>query len=113
MRVTHYRYIIVILVSAFAAAAGGRLPPSVAHDDKPQRAASPHVHPAVPASYAAMTAPQDIWTNPAVLARGQAIHAAKCAICHGREGDGDGPAVAGQAVKPASLRDRAMVAEMT
>ena len=113
MSVTHRRRVVIILLSALVGMGGVRLAPGIAHDEKAQRAASPHEHPAVPAAYAAVTASPDIWTNPAVLARGQAIHTTQCAVCHGREGEGDGPAVASQAVKPASLRDRAMVAEMT
>jgi hypothetical protein len=48
-----------------------------------------------------------------MIARGQSIHAARCAVCHGAQGAGDGAAAAGLPLKPASFKDRAMVAEMT
>ena len=84
------------------------------HDHKStQGAVSEHIHAAVPAEYAKQVAPSHIWTDASVIARGAAIHAAKCAVCHGSEGGGDGPAVAGLIMKPVSFRDKAMVAEMT
>jgi mono/diheme cytochrome c family protein len=90
--------------------------PSRAHDEHSSQrpvATRPHVHAPVPGEYANASTPADIWTSPAVLARGKAIYEAKCAVCHGRDGAGDGPAAAGLAMKPASFRDKAMVAEMT
>jgi mono/diheme cytochrome c family protein len=72
-----------------------------------------HIHAPVPLGYAAQIAPPEIWTDRAILARGQAIYETKCAVCHGRQGGGDGPAAGGLIMKPASFRDKAMVAEMT
>ncbi len=90
---------------------------TAAHDPKEKRphveATQAHVHAAVPAEYASMKAPSTIWTDPVVLTRGRGIYAAKCAACHGDQGAGDGPAAAGLPLKPPSLRDTAMVAEMT
>lgn len=71
-----------------------------------------HAHPEVPAEYRTAHVPASAWTDPEVLARGQEIYAARCAVCHGASGDGRGPAAAGLALKPADFRDSAMVAEM-
>ena len=38
---------------------------------------------------------------------------AKCAVCHGKEGAGDGPDATWLGPKTGSFRDRAMVAEMS
>jgi mono/diheme cytochrome c family protein len=113
MSVTHHRRIGVVSVASILAALGVVWSAAVAHEEHPPRAVSPHVHPPVPAPYTTLTLPAHLWTDPSQLARGQAIYAAKCAVCHGLDGAGDGPAVAGQAVKPASFRDTAMAAEMT
>jgi mono/diheme cytochrome c family protein len=72
-----------------------------------------HVHAAVPAEYARQSAADGLWTDRAVLERGRTIYHAQCAICHGPRGAGDGPAAAGLQLKPPSLQDAAMVAEMT
>jgi mono/diheme cytochrome c family protein len=72
-----------------------------------------HLHASVPAEYAKQAPSDGIWTDKAVIAKGAAIHAAKCAVCHGNEGAGDGLAVTGLILKPASFRDKAMVAEMS
>src|SRR5262245_60228995 len=82
-------------------AASPATPP--AHDPKqhPQDgkhghgSAPEHIHAPVPAEYAKQMPSDAIWTDKAVIAKGAAIHAAKCAVCHGNEGAGDGPAVAG------------------
>src|SRR5258708_4078253 len=82
-------------------------------DHKHDRGTGPgHIHASVPPDYATQ-APAHIWTDRAVLARGEAIHDTRCAVCHGRQGGGDGPAAAGLIMKPVSFRDTAMVAEMT
>jgi mono/diheme cytochrome c family protein len=112
MHFTRYRKAVIILVSVLAAAVV--VPAARAADgDRPHPAPGAHVHTPLPPSYATNSAPPDIWTDPAVLARGQAIYAEKCAVCHGRDGAGDGPAAAGLPMKPGSFRDKAMVAEMT
>ncbi|MBI4381108.1 MAG: cytochrome c [candidate division NC10 bacterium] len=75
--------------------------------------AGAHMHPPVPAEYAKITVPPNIWTDADAIARGRSIHAARCAVCHGAQGAGDGPAAASLPAKPASFQDRAMAAEMT
>jgi mono/diheme cytochrome c family protein len=87
------------------------------HADKDHKhapgAGPEHIHAPVPANYSKETPLPGIWTDSPVIARGATIHATKCAVCHGNEGAGDGPAVAGLIMKPASFRDKAMVAEMS
>ncbi|HEY7518498.1 MAG TPA: copper-binding protein [Methylomirabilota bacterium] len=47
-----------------------------------------------------------------MIARGQEIFAAKCALCHGAKGDGKGPGASNLPLKPADFTDGKMVAEM-
>lgn len=72
-----------------------------------------HLHAAVPPEYAALGPAPSIWTDPEVLRRGGVIHAARCAVCHGSRGEGDGPDNSWAGAPMGSFRDRAMVAEMT
>lgn len=71
-----------------------------------------HEHPPVPAPYAGEHPPAEIWTDPQMVARGEEIYGAKCAACHGANGNGRGSASAGLALKPADLTDSRMVAQM-
>jgi len=68
-----------------------------------------HIHAPVPADYTSAHVPSAAWTNERLIARGREIYAANCAVCHGEQGGGDGPAGAGLPVKPPSFRDTAMV----
>src|SRR5262245_23706364 len=72
-----------------------------------------HLQATVPPEYARQSPAVDLWTDRAVLERGRTIYDAQCAICHGPRGAGDGPAAASLTLKPPSLQDAAMVAEMT
>src|SRR5262249_57873735 len=72
-----------------------------------------HVHAVVPLEYAKQSPADALWTDRAALERGRAIYETQCAICHGPRGAGDGPAAAGLTLKPPSLQDAPMVAEMT
>ena len=71
-----------------------------------------HEHADVPAAYANAHLPDRVWTDPAIIAKGKDIYAAKCAVCHGERGDGKGPAAASLVVKPGDFTDKQMVAEM-
>lgn len=71
-----------------------------------------HEHPPVPAEYADSRIPSGVWTDPKMLDRGHKIFTAKCALCHGANGDGKGPGAANLPLKPADLTDARMVAEM-
>src|SRR5262249_56157684 len=71
------------------------------------------VHGRGAAEYGEEAGAGDLWTDQAVLDRGRTIYETQCAICHGPRGAGDGPAAASLELKPPSLQDAAMVAEMT
>jgi mono/diheme cytochrome c family protein len=55
----------------------------------------------IPAPYDAMTNP--LKPTQATLDRGAAVYAQNCAMCHGKQGLGDGPAAAGLSPAPADL----------
>ncbi len=71
-----------------------------------------HAHVPAPLDYADAHVPLEVWTDPAMIARGRELYAARCAVCHGDSGDGKGPAGAALPLKPPDFRDRAGVAEM-
>src|SRR5207245_6702472 len=73
---------------------------------------SAHVHATAPPEYAKQSAAIGLWTDRAALERGRTIFETQCAICHGPRGAADGPAAASLELKPPSLQDAAMVAEM-
>jgi len=58
---------------------------------------------AVPRS--ATTTPNPYASDPASAQRGQAIYQQNCAACHGLNGDGNGPAIAGLRIKPPTFRN--------
>jgi mono/diheme cytochrome c family protein len=64
------------------------------------RADPKHLHAPVPADYSKEAPPDQIWTDKPLIARGAAIYATKCAVGHGNDGGGDGPAVVGLIMKP-------------
>lgn len=72
-----------------------------------------HTHAPVPPEYRDVKEPKGVWTNQAMISRGRAIYQEKCAVCHGADGSGNGPAGASLVPKPPSLRDRAMMAQMS
>lgn len=71
-----------------------------------------HAHVPAPLDYADAHVPLEVWTDPAMIARGRELYAARCAVCHGDSGDGKGPAGAALPLEPPDFRDRAGVAEM-
>ncbi len=54
-----------------------------------------------PAGYAGKT--WSHWDDKAIAARGEKLFMQNCAVCHGQGGQGNGPAAAGLAHKPADL----------
>jgi mono/diheme cytochrome c family protein len=82
----------------------GAIPDVFAHTD--------HDHAAVPAAYADAHVPDRVWTDPAMITRGKEIYTTKCALCHGENGDGKGPAGASLPLKAGDFTDKKMVAEM-
>jgi mono/diheme cytochrome c family protein len=71
-----------------------------------------HVHVAVPDEYRLAHVPESVWTSAAMVARGKEIYAARCAVCHGDTGDGQGTAAPALPLRPPDLRDADMSAEM-
>jgi putative copper export protein/mono/diheme cytochrome c family protein len=61
----------------------------------------PAIEPAYPTSYYAPTEPYAAGS----IARGAAVYAENCALCHGAAGHGDGPAAAGLPIRPADLTE--------
>src|SRR5262245_32767692 len=106
----------VILLAAVAQVArgnGSQKHDHTQHDHGEHAHDTPgHVHAPVPPEYRRAHVPSAAWTDPRMIARGREIYMSRCAVCHGDEGRGDGPAVAALPVKPPDLRDPAMVGEM-
>lgn len=86
-------------------------PHSHDHADSPDGMAG-HAHAPVPEVYRSAHVPAAVWTNPRMISRGQEIYATRCAICHGDQGDGKGPAAVGLPLKPPDLRNATMIGEM-
>ena len=61
----------------------------------------PAIEPAYPTSYYAPSEPYAA----ASIVRGDAVYADNCALCHGTNGRGDGPAAAGLPTRPADLTE--------
>jgi mono/diheme cytochrome c family protein len=109
------RLSVAVLAVALAVSVGG-VPgptyPSAHAGGSPGHAHGDHVHAPVPAAYAKAHVPARVWTDPRMIARGQEIFAAKCALCHGEKGDGRGSGATNLPLKPADFTDSKMVAEM-
>src|SRR5213593_1834520 len=71
-----------------------------------------HAHVPAPTEYADIHVPLSVWTDAAMIARGKEIYTTRCAVCHGDQGDGKGPAGVALPLKPADFRDKDGVAEM-
>ena len=90
---------------------GVDLPASRANGEKDDDKGG-HAHVPAPLEYADAHVPPSVWTDTAMIARGKEIYSVKCAVCHGDEGDGKGPAGAALPLKPPDLRDKDAIAEM-
>lgn len=73
------------------------------HTQDPTHAAGEHsaAGHGIPAEAAAVPNPMAV--NDASVAAGQATYTQYCAVCHGPEGEGDGPGAAGLEPKPANF----------
>jgi mono/diheme cytochrome c family protein len=87
-------------------------PPSTRANGEKDEAKGGHAHVPAPLEYADVHVPLGVWTDPAMIARGKGIYTTRCAVCHGDEGDGKGPAGMALPLKPSDFRDKAGVAEM-
>ncbi len=65
----------------------------------------------VPAPYAGKKSPYAL-NDAAAIAEGKKIFDANCAICHGKEGRGDGEAIALLDITPANFTDKAFMEKM-
>jgi len=88
-----------------------RPPASRANGDKDKEKGG-HAHVPAPLEYADTHIPLSIWTDQAMIARGKEIYTIRCAVCHGDQGDGKGPAGMALPLKPPDFRDEDGVAEM-
>jgi mono/diheme cytochrome c family protein len=113
----HHRWPLALAMCALLVGILGVDPPAARADVAPEgeeheEEGGAHIHVPAPLDYADRHMPPNVWTDPAMLARGEEIYAAKCAVCHGDEGDGKGPAGLALPLRPADMRNRAAVAEM-
>jgi mono/diheme cytochrome c family protein len=114
----HAIAMIVLLLAAWPVAQVARGDGPKEHDQKDHdhkdesHAGTGHIHAPVPPEYRSAHVPSAAWTDPRMIARGREIYMTRCAVCHGEEGRGDGPAVTALPVKPPDLRDPGMVGEM-
>lgn len=70
-----------------------------------------HEHAEPPDEYANLTNP--FADDPEAIAAGEQIYVVNCAPCHGKTGQGDGPAGAALDPKPANLADAEMMSMMS
>ena len=66
-----------------------------------------------PAPAAAAAKPAKAAVTPAVLERGAQLYKANCAVCHGDQGRGDGPAASALKPPPRDHTDRAYMSAIT
>jgi cytochrome c oxidase cbb3-type subunit 2 len=108
-------WLFLVIVMVFGLMVWASRPPALrAHGDEPDEHPEKggHQHVPAPLEYADAHVPLAVWTDPQMIAQGQALYAARCAVCHGDAGDGKGPAGAALLLKPPDFRDKAGVAEM-
>jgi mono/diheme cytochrome c family protein len=70
-----------------------------------------HMHAVAPPEYADLTNP--LADDDKVVAAGQELYAANCALCHGPQGQGDGPGATGLTPAPANLANQAMMSGLS
>jgi mono/diheme cytochrome c family protein len=68
---------------------------------------------AAPAPAAAATKPAKAAVTPAMLERGAQLYKGTCAVCHGEQGRGDGPAASALKPPPRDHTDRAYMSTLT
>ena len=83
------------------------------HDDEHEHEGGhAHAHVPAPLENAGIHVPLSVWTDPVMITRGKEIYTVRCAVCHGDQGDGKGPAGLALPLKPPDFRDTDGVAEM-
>lgn len=101
-----------IATAALALALGAPHPLAIRADEGHDEETGGHVHVPAPLEYADAHVPIRVWTDEKMIARGKEIYTTRCAVCHGDEGDGKGPAGVALPLKPSDFRDKHGVAEM-
>jgi len=96
--------LVILLVVLFAGSALASGEGHQHHHDGGHMAAMRAVRDQVPAEYRVMDR-SPVTPTAESLARGAALFAQNCAVCHGATGHGDGPAAAAMAVRPANFHD--------
>jgi len=114
MRIKHWSYLLLALILLAGGVWVANPPASRANggDKKEGEEKGGHAHVPAPLEYADLHIPPSVWTDPAMIARGQEIYTASCAVCHGEKGDGKGPAGLALPLKPPDFADHDAVAEM-
>jgi len=84
---------------------------AVMDDEEHENEPSEHIHADLPPEFEGLENP--FGDDAAAIAAGAKIFAASCEKCHGETGDGDGPIAAGLDIKPASLSDGEMMADLS
>jgi mono/diheme cytochrome c family protein len=79
---------------------GGKMPGDAQEHSAADHMTGPH---AIPEAAAAV--PNPIPFSEDSVAAGEAIYAAKCSVCHGENGRGDGPTAASLTMSPADLHE--------
>jgi mono/diheme cytochrome c family protein len=90
-----------VLIACAATASAGAADAVSAAASTGELAMSPTL--AVPRS--SLTTPNPYANDPASAARGSAVYQQYCLTCHGLNGDGNGPAVAGLRIRPPTFRN--------
>ena len=103
-----------LIIATMASVLSSPGPPSTHADGDKHEHEGGHAHAHVPAplEYADIHVPLSVWTDPGMIVRGKEIYATRCAVCHGDQGDGKGPAGVVLPLKPPDFRDKDGVAEM-
>ena len=101
-----------LVMSALALALWGTTPPPTRANGEKDEEKGGHAHVPAPPEFADAYVPLGVWTDPTMIARGRDIYLTRCAVCHGDQGDGKGPAGVALPLKPPDFRDKDGVAEM-
>lgn len=99
--------VVLVAVHAFIAGCGGASQP--ASESAPAGGSETSAEAPATEAPAAESAPAE--ADPAKL--GAQVYAARCALCHGATGHGDGPASAGLNPKPRNHTDKAYMSTLT
>src|SRR5947207_14131020 len=106
-----FRFLAVAVFALLVGLCATRPPAGSANGDKHEEKGG-HAHVPAPLEYADVHVPLSVWTDAAMIARGKEIYTTRCAVSHGEQGDGKGPAGTALPIKPSDFRDKDGVAAM-